>query len=269
MQEAIPFLEKSAAELPNRPAPRLVLAMAQFQAGLTTEARRTMAAAIRCYNWSEFVLEDQADCTKIWASHVLRREAEGVLLPNLPAFIQGTWQPQDNDERLALLGVCRFRGLYAKAARLYADAFADDPHLADEMNRDCLSRIRAREAPGDRANIFNTPCRYLAARCAALAGQGQGADGESLDDAERRKWRRQARDWLFADLPTWETMLAGDSGVDRDFARQILSRWQTDPELAGLRDQTELNELETAEREECRALWNRVNEVLNRRHAGK
>jgi len=269
IEQAVPFLETAAAQLPNRPGPRLVLAMAQFQGGLAREARRTMGAAIRCYNWSEFVLEDQADCPKIWASHVLRREAEALLLPNLPGFLEGTWQPQDNDERLALLGVCQFQKLHAKAARLYVNAFANDPNLADALNSDCLSRIRAREAPADRLNIFNTSCRYLAARSAALAGCGDGADGGQPGDTERRMWRRHARDWLRADLATWEKMLEADTGVDRDLARQMLARWLTDPELTGLRDKTALNKLAPDEQAECRALWTQVNEVLNRRHAAK
>jgi hypothetical protein len=82
-------------------------------------------------------------------------------------------------------------------------------------------------------------------------------------------WRRHARDWLRADLATWEKMLEADTGVDRDLARQMLARWLTDPELTGLRDKTALNKLAPDEQAECRALWNQVNEVLNRRHAAK
>jgi hypothetical protein len=41
---------------------------------------------------------------------------------------------------------------------------------------------------------------YRAARCAALAGCGRGADGANLSEAERAPWRKQARDWLRADL---------------------------------------------------------------------
>ena len=43
-----------------------------------------------------------------WICHVLRREAEAMILPDLPAFLGGNYQPRDNDERLALLGVCQF-----------------------------------------------------------------------------------------------------------------------------------------------------------------
>ena len=47
-----------------------------------------------------------------------------MILPKLQAFRQGDWQPQDNDERLALLGICESETLYGTASRLCADAFA-------------------------------------------------------------------------------------------------------------------------------------------------
>src|SRR5262249_25910971 len=95
--QAVPFLREAAEKLPNRAGPRLVLAMAQFQSGSTAEARKTLAAAVRTYDWSESPAEYQADHAKVWVSHVLRREAEVMILPNLTAFLQGAYQPQDND----------------------------------------------------------------------------------------------------------------------------------------------------------------------------
>ena len=105
----MPLLQESAALLPNRAGPRLALAMAQFQSGCPAEARKTLAAAVRAYNW----MESQADHPTAWVSHVLRREAEALILPNLPAFLRGEYQPQDNDERLALVGTCQSQGRYA------------------------------------------------------------------------------------------------------------------------------------------------------------
>jgi hypothetical protein len=55
----------------------------------------------------------------------LRREAEAMILPNLPAFLDGKYRPQDNDERLALLGGCQFTN--RSLVRLYAEAFAAAP----------------------------------------------------------------------------------------------------------------------------------------------
>ena len=54
--------------------------------------------------------------------HALRREAEAMLFPNLPAFLKGTYQPADQCERLAFVGAAAFDGLTCASARLYADA---------------------------------------------------------------------------------------------------------------------------------------------------
>src|SRR5262249_40801279 len=133
------------------PAPNLILAMAQHRQGQKTQARKTLALAILAYDWSAA----SADSRDHWIRHILRREAESLILPNLPAFLEGKYQPQDNDERLALLGVCQFQGLHAVAARLYADAFAADLKLADNL----AARTR-----------------YYAPRAPAQAGCGRGAD---------------------------------------------------------------------------------------------
>jgi serine/threonine-protein kinase len=263
-QQAIPLLEASARQLPNRAGPPLVLAMAQFQSGSTKEARKTLAAAVRTYNWGESPSDYQADQAKVWASHVLRREAEGLMLPNLPAFLRGHYQPQENDERLALLGTCQFQDLRAAAAGLYADAFAADPKLADDLTAHCVRRTRGNEAPADRIEVFNSVSRFSAARCAASAGCGLGKDGAKLADGERARWRKQARAWLRTDLAAWGKMLAGDSRVDRDLARTMLTHWQVEPDLAGLREPGALEKLSAEERKECLALWKEVAAVLGR-----
>jgi serine/threonine-protein kinase len=268
-EPAVPWLQASAAKLPNRVGPRLVLAMAQFQSGSAKEARKTLAAAVRAYDWNESAPASRTDPPVVWVSHVLRREAEAMILPNLPAFLRGEYRPQDNDERLALLGVCQVEGRYGAAARLYADAFAADPRLADDLTRERLGQTRAPEHPADPIEVFNAACRYHAARFAALAGCGLGRDGAKLNDAERTRWRRQAREWLRADLAAWAKMLDGDSQVARDLAKRMLKHWQVDPDLAGLRDPGALAALSRGEREECLALWNEVAAGLSRAQATK
>ncbi len=268
-QQAIPWLQDSAASLPNRAGPRLVLAMAQFQSGAVQEARQNLAVAVRNYDWHESAPESRTDPPVVWVCHVLRREAEAMILPNLSAFLQGEYQPQDNDERLALLGVCQSEGRCGAAARLYADAFRADPHLVDDLTTECLRRIRGAEHNRDAVEVFNTACRCHAARCAALAGCGLGSDGAKLDDAERMRWRRQAREWLRADQAVWAKMLDSESQVARDLAKRMLQHWQVDPDLAGLRDPGWLEALSPGERQECLALWNEVAAVLSRAQVAK
>jgi serine/threonine-protein kinase len=259
--KAIPLLKESAALLPNRPGPRLVLAMARFQSGTTKEARTTLAAAVRDYNWHS----SQANHPTAWASHVLRRQAEAMILPNLPAFLRGEYQPQDNDERLALLGVCQFQGCYAAAARLYADAFAADPDLADNLTTHCRYRTLREEHPtDDRMEPLDTECRYLAARCAALAGCEQATDGSRLSAEQRTRWRKQALTWLRADLAAWARTLDTDGAMDRDLVKKMLMYWQAEPDLSALREISALAQWPADERKDCFALWNEVRAVLGR-----
>jgi serine/threonine-protein kinase len=126
---------------------------------------------------------------------------------------------------------------------LYDEAFAMKPELAQEPR---------------------TGNRYDAACAAALAGCGRGEDGAELGEAEREHWRVQAHRWLRADLNTWAKKLECGLAADRDKVRETLTGWRQEPDLAGLRDPGELNELPADEREECLALWTEVAAVLAR-----
>jgi serine/threonine-protein kinase len=234
--------------------------MSQFRSGSRQEARTTLAAAITAYDWRDY----PDDHPTVWVSHVLRREAELLILPDLPAFLQGKYQPQDNDERLAFIGICQFRRLDAIAARLYADAFAADPSLAEVLTAECFQRASREGDPHGRVEILKTAVRYLAARCAACAGCGRGEDGPKLNDGERMRWRRQSRQWLQADLNTWTKALDGGSEAAPDLTRKMLTLWQVDPNLAGLREADALTTLPANERAEWIALWKQVVDVITR-----
>lgn len=161
----------------------------------------------------------------------------------VPAFMDGKHHPRDNDERLALLGACQFANRTRAMARLYADAFAAAPSLADEL------------AAGH---------RYNAARAAALAGCGHGADATGLADDERARLRDQARQWLRADLAVHVRTFEAGSTTTRGAVRLALTRWRNEPDLAGLRDPAALETLATNERQECLAFWAEVDAVLAR-----
>jgi tetratricopeptide (TPR) repeat protein len=259
-QEAVPLLQESAALLPNSAGSRLALAMAQFRSGFIVDARKTVAAAVRAYNW----IESQADHPSAWVSHVLRREAEGLILPNLPAFLRGECEPRDNDERLALVGTCQSQRGYHTTARLYAETFTADPHLADNLTRECRYRSTREEPFYERVESVNTEARYLAARCAALAGCGMGKDVAGLSRAERARWRKQARVWLRADLALWGKTLDRGSEQDLGLAKRMLTHWQVEPDLAGIRDLKELDGASAEERSDCFALWDEVDAALRR-----
>jgi serine/threonine-protein kinase len=225
------------------PAPRLVLAMALYRSGQAAEARQTLAAAVLAHDWRASQVNDQYG----WTFHVLRREAEGLVLPNLPAFRRGEYQPQDKDERLALLASqlasCEFQGLHSAAARLYSDAIAADPKLAEDVP---------------------AGTRYHAARAAALAGCGQGKDADQLDDKERALRRRQALDWLRQDLTGWGKRLDNGNAETKAQVRLQLQPWQMDPDLDRVRAKDALARLPDEERERWERLWSDVDALLRR-----
>ncbi len=136
---AVSLMEGEASKVLG-PAPRLIVAMAQHEQGQKTQARHTLATAIVAFDWSAA----EADSRGVWIAHILRREAESLILPNLPAFLQGQYQPTANDERLALVGICQFEGRCHAAARLFADAFATDPALAEALASACRCARGAR-----------------------------------------------------------------------------------------------------------------------------
>jgi serine/threonine protein kinase/Flp pilus assembly protein TadD len=125
------------------------------------------------------------------------------------AVLRGAALPTDASQRCELAQLCFYKQLDAAAVRLWAGAFRAEPKLADDL-------IAAH--------------RYYAA-CAALRAAGPGA----RVDRERAHWRKQAIEWLRADLTANARLLKGGKARDRQRVRQRLRQWQWDPDLSGLR----------------------------------
>ena len=53
-------------------------------------ALKTLAAAVLSFDWRP----DRADIRDVWICHLLRREAEDLILSNLSEFLQGKYQPR-------------------------------------------------------------------------------------------------------------------------------------------------------------------------------
>jgi hypothetical protein len=120
---------------------------------------------------------------------------------------------------------------------MYADAFAANPKLADDMN------------------AWN---RYNAACCAALATT------EKLDDKERVRWRKQALAWLKDDLTYWTKQAEKATSDGRADVQKELRHWQTDADLAGVREEAALAHLDADEQEQWRRLWQDVDGLLQK-----
>jgi eukaryotic-like serine/threonine-protein kinase len=150
---------------------------------------------------------------------------------------------KDNPERLALAQRAYDTKRYALATRLWSEALETDPKLADD-----------RQAQH----------RYNAACAASLAGCGQGQDDPSPDAAAKANLRKQALDWLKAELAVWLKLVESGPPRARAFIVQTLDHWKKDTDLAGIRDEKELAKLPESECKEWQSLWSDVDALSKR-----
>src|ERR1700730_9914397 len=94
--------------------------------------------------------------------------------------------------------------------------------------------------------------------------RGRGNDADKLDDKDLVRLRNQARAWLRADLDAWTKLADQGKADDRAAAVQALRHWQTDPDLAGVRDKEPLATLPEPEQEAWRKLWAEGEELLKK-----
>jgi tetratricopeptide (TPR) repeat protein/serine/threonine protein kinase len=162
----------------------------------------------------------------------------------LPAILKGETKPANTDECVELALVCvLYKKLNRAGAQLFAQAFAEQPQLADDLG---------------------TQHRYNAACAAALAGCGQGRDADPSDANERARLRRQALDWLRADLVAWGRLLEKEPDKTAPVLSKTMQYWQRDTDFAGMRGPEALAKLPEAERLEWQKLWADVADMLKR-----
>jgi serine/threonine protein kinase/tetratricopeptide (TPR) repeat protein len=160
----------------------------------------------------------------------------------LATILEGKAQAANNSERLALALLCQQnKRLYAAATRFYAEAFAAEPKLAENLE---------------------ASHRYNAACAATLAGCGQGEDASKLDAGKRADLRKQALEWLRSDLAAWGKR--HDDPKYRQQSHQVLQHWPEDDDLAGVRDADALAKLPPDERKAWQDLWSKVADLLNK-----
>jgi serine/threonine-protein kinase len=158
------------------------------------------------------------------------RDAERLVAldQKLPAVLRGEARPADPAEQLGLARLCALKKRHAAVARFYAEAFAAQPKLADDLQ---------------------TQDRYNAACAAALAAAGQGEDARLLPDKVAGGLRRQALQWLKADLAAYAQLTERGNAATKQVIHQRLTHWRQDADLASVRDRAALDRLPEAERQ--------------------
>jgi tetratricopeptide (TPR) repeat protein/serine/threonine protein kinase len=170
-----------------------------------------------------------------------RAERLSRLEKRQPDLLAGKDRLGDNRERLDLIDLCRGQHRFAAAARFFTEAFAAEAKLADDLT---------------------AAHRYNAACSAALAAAGQGEDAGKLEAGERAQLRMRALDWLRADLTLLGKQVDSGQPGARATLQQKLRHWQQDRALAGIRDQTALNQLPVQEQKAFAQLWSDVAALL-------
>jgi serine/threonine-protein kinase len=173
------------------------------------------------------------------------REAEAKItqVRRLPGVLRGDDMPRDASDGLSFALLAHERGLYSAATRLWSAALEADPKLAADP----------------RAEV-----RYNAACSAALAAGGGSKDDPPPDGATRARLRKQALEWLRAELAAWSDVLKNGPPQTRPVVVRTLRHWRTDPDLAGVRDSDALAALPEPERGAWRARWAEVDALLAR-----
>jgi hypothetical protein len=182
------------------------------------------------------------------ASWVRQAQRLVLLEQKLPTVLSGKLLPASAAEWVAYAEFCTLTGQYASSARLYAEAFAADTMLADDL----------------RAGH-----RYNAACACARAGTGQGKDAGTLDATQRVEMRYCALGWLQDDLAAHTRQLARRWAVSGKPSYQALLHWRKDSDLAAVRDPAALGKLPEAEQVAWRNLWAQLDAVLARVKPGK
>jgi hypothetical protein len=141
------------------------------------------------------------------------------------------------------------------------------------------------ERPALRRELLPEAVFYLKADQRRRWGQGERAlvagylrEGPALGEGPERvlglvahevALRRQALDWLRADLALWAKQAGSAKAEDRAAAQQALRHWQQDADLASVRGQEALVALPAEERAEWDKLWAEVADLLRQLDAAK
>jgi tetratricopeptide (TPR) repeat protein len=158
------------------------------------------------------------------------------------AVLEGKDRPKDAGERLAFAEYCYgYRKHLTAAARWCAEAFAEQPALFN----------------------LTTHHRRNAARVAILAASQKDPDTAGRNKNEPAQLRRQALDWLQAELAAWNKALERDADKVRAEVVEEMTHWLTKPDFAGVRG-PEVRKLPEAERSAWQKLWADVEDLLAR-----
>jgi serine/threonine-protein kinase len=163
---------------------------------------------------------------------------------NWMAILEGKAKLGSPVEQAQFAAFCvAYKGRPRAAVGFFIEAFRAEPRLADDL------RVQY---------------RYNAACAAVLAAAGQGLDAGKLDVKERERFRKQALDWLQADLARYTRDAENANPNLRRAIQQRLTHWQQDRDLGPVREEKPLAAFSETERAAWRKLWADVAALRNK-----
>jgi serine/threonine-protein kinase len=142
--------------------------------------------------------------------------------------------------RRQLATVCLLKKRYREAVRLFDEAFAAEPALADDIGSEA---------------------RFAAASAASRAAE------QASEASERARLLNKAVTWLRADVAVWSKVLDGGNEANRLTLLRMIYPWRSEVNLAPIRDAEALRALPPDQQAQCRELWRDVNALLMRGEA--
>lgn len=138
---------------------------------------------------------------------------------------------------------CFERRFFAASAAVWSAGFAADPTLAEDTT---------------------AQNRYKAACAAARAATGEGIEKPPPDKQAKSRWRKQALEWLKADLTYWTKQAETAVPEAKELVSKKLEHWRGDSDLASVREEKELAGLTERERTEWQAFWAEVTALFKK-----
>jgi tetratricopeptide (TPR) repeat protein len=227
---------RKAVELDSKYAvARFELARVLFASGNYAEAEEAAQNSLELFSAKEKAARGRAEA-------LLQQARTAHMDQRIEAISRGHERPANAAECLAFAARCRARKQYANASRFFADAFALDSKVANDLT---------------------AGHRYDAARNAVRAGCDPGNTDSGAAEEDRRKWRAQALVWLRADLKQWSGTTTG-TAEEKTTAINKLKKWKQGTDLSRVRDVDGLAHLPEKEREDWVSLWTDVNILIEK-----
>lgn len=237
LDDALPNLELVTEKQPDSP-------FAYYYLSQLHERRGDYAAALRAYEDAYSRRGNAAGFNPRFEDDLARVKRKKALAEKIAAVAAGK-EKLPPVEVVPFAKICVGQEKFVTAARYYSVAFTDQPDL-----------LKDRKAG----------LRPAAAAAALRAGLGQGPEGKTLPEAERTHHRKQALDWMTAELAEVERLFAKVG--EREFfdVQALVNTWLAD--LFG-GDVPDLGVFPAAERERWHQLLEKANDLAHRARAGK